>query len=52
MPNILTRALQGYFYNTTDVVGYPPPLGTQELMIGFTKFKRLSIDLGNLSTKT
>ena len=40
----LTRALQGYFYNTTDRWGGgyflpPSPLRTQDLLVGFTKFK-------------
>ena len=50
----LTRALQGYFYNTTDSGGgyFAPPLRTQEVLVGFTQFKRRSIDLENLSRET
>ena len=42
---LLTRAWQGYFYNATDRRGvlFASPLRTQELLVGFTKFKRISI---------
>ena len=43
----------GYFYNTTDRGGAIfAPLRTQELLVGFTKLKRCSIDLENLSRET
>ena len=49
----LTRAWQGYFYNTADREGvFFTPLGTQELLVGFTKFKERSIDLENLPWET
>ena len=52
---VLTRAWQGYLHNTTDMGrGYflPPPLRTQELRVGFTKFKWDSIDLESLLRET
>ena len=51
-----TRLTGIYRYNTTDRGGglffAPPPLITQELLVGFTKFKRRSIDPENLSKET
>ena len=49
----LTRARQGI--SITRLTGgglFFAPLRTQELLMGFTKFKRRSIDLGNLSRET
>ena len=50
----LTRALRGISITrlTGGLFFAPPPLRTQELQVGFTKFKQRSIDLENLSRKT